>query len=110
MEGFGSRRRNNTGKFTSILSSDYKGMARHHRGQVDYFTVLQGALKIRAYDDTKQEINESTSPQIVKMPRFKELGNGKAIVIYFTSRLYDYANPDEERWPWSNLRMESSSP
>jgi dTDP-4-dehydrorhamnose 3,5-epimerase len=97
------------------LSASYPGMIRawhkHHRGQVDYFNVLQGALKICAYDDTKQEINEIISsedrPQIVRMPGrywhgFKNIGDKKAIVIYFTNRLYDYANPDEERSPWND--------
>jgi dTDP-4-dehydrorhamnose 3,5-epimerase-like enzyme len=43
-----------------------------HRGQVDYFIVLQGAIKIYAYDEKTGEINEIISgeekPQIVRMP------------------------------------------
>ncbi len=97
------------------LSASYPGMIRawhrHHGGQVDYFIVLQGALKISAYDDIKQEINEIISseekPQIVRMPGhywhgFKNIGDKKAIVLYFTNRLYDYSNPDEERRPWND--------
>jgi dTDP-4-dehydrorhamnose 3,5-epimerase len=48
-------------------------------------------------------------PQIVRMPRhywrgFKNIGDEKAIVMYFANRLYDdaNANPDEERIPLNN--------
>ena len=84
---------------------------RHLRGQVDYFLVLKGALKICAYEDESQELDEiiSTSQnlQIVRIPGhywhgFKVIGNETAFLLYFTNRLYDYKNPDEERRPWND--------
>jgi dTDP-4-dehydrorhamnose 3,5-epimerase len=100
------------------LSVSFPGMIRawhrHQRGQVDYFVVLQGAIKICAYDDLSGEINEIVSSeekiQVVRIPGhywhgFKSIGDKKAIVIYFVNRLYDYKNPDEERRPWNDPRI-----
>lgn len=97
------------------LSVSYPGMIRawhrHHRGQVDYFLVLQGALKICAYDEEKGEVNEIINSgeklQLVRIPGhywhgFKCIGNTKAVVVYFVNRLYDYKNPDEERRAWND--------
>jgi dTDP-4-dehydrorhamnose 3,5-epimerase len=97
------------------LSVSYPGIIRawhrHLRGQVDYFLVLQGALKICAYDDKKQEINEIISSseklQLVRIPGnywhgFKNISDKTALVVYFVNRLYDYKNPDEERRPWND--------
>ncbi len=84
---------------------------RHLRGQTDYFLVLRGALKICAFDEKTQELNEivSTSKdlQIIRMPGnywhgFKVVGNERAMLLYFTTRLYDRSNPDEERRPWDD--------
>jgi dTDP-4-dehydrorhamnose 3,5-epimerase len=84
---------------------------RHMRGQTDYFIVLRGAIKICAYDEKTGELNEiiSTSQdmQIVRMPGrywhgFKALGNEPAMLLYFTTKLYDFAHPDEERRPWND--------
>jgi dTDP-4-dehydrorhamnose 3,5-epimerase len=95
------------------LSVSYPGMIRawhrHKRGQVDYFLVLQGALKICAYDGS--ELNEvivsSEKLQLVRIPGnywhgFKNIGDTKAFTVYFVNRLYDYAAPDEERRPWND--------
>ena len=97
------------------LSVSYPGMIRawhrHHAGQVDYFLVLQGALKICAYDNEKQEINEIISSseklQIVRIPGsywhgFKNVGPKTALVVYFVNRLYNYKTPDEERRSWND--------
>jgi dTDP-4-dehydrorhamnose 3,5-epimerase len=81
---------------------------------VDYYIVLQGALKICAYDDTRGEINEIISSedklQIVRIPGhywhgFKNIGDKKAAVVYLVNRLYDYKNPDEERRPWNDVSI-----
>ncbi|MGE5187827.1 MAG: dTDP-4-dehydrorhamnose 3,5-epimerase family protein [Betaproteobacteria bacterium] len=84
---------------------------RHHRGQVDYFLALKGLIKICAFDDETRELNEVFSsgldPQIVRMPGkywhgFKALGDEPALLLYFTTRLYDAIDPDEERRPWDD--------
>ena len=97
------------------LSVSYPGMIRawhrHNKGQKDYFVVLQGSIKICAYDDASQELNEIISSseklQVVRMPGyywhgFKNIGHKECIVIYFVNRLYDYNTPDEERRPWND--------
>ena len=87
---------------------------KHVKGQTDYFIVLNGSIKICAYDEETEEITEivSTSQdlQIVRMPGhywhgFKVLGNNPAMLLYFTTRLYDHANPDEERRPWNDQKL-----
>ena len=84
---------------------------RHLKGQVDYFIVLKGAVKICAYNDETKELCEIIStgetPQIVRIPGkywhgFKVLGNENAWLLYFVNRLYDYSKPDEERRPWND--------
>ncbi len=84
---------------------------RHLKGQTDYFLVLKGAIKICAFDDKTAEINEVVSSalnlQLVRMPGhywhgFKALGDEPAVLLYFTTNLYDYATPDEERRPWND--------
>jgi dTDP-4-dehydrorhamnose 3,5-epimerase len=93
---------------------------RHVRGQVDYFLVLQGALKICAYDDrnespaTKGKLIEivasSQRPQIVRIPGmywhgFKNVNSEPSILVYFVNRLYDSKNPDEERRDWNDTAI-----
>jgi dTDP-4-dehydrorhamnose 3,5-epimerase len=97
------------------LSISYPGIIRawhrHERGQVDFFLVIKGALKICAYDDQTQELDEIVSSgdilQIVRIPGsywhgFKVVGNEPAILVYFVNRLYDFNNPDEIRRPWND--------
>lgn len=100
------------------LSISYPGVIRawhrHLRGQVDYFVVLQGAIKICAYHQESGELTEIVStghePQIVKIPGeywhgFKAIGNQPAWLLYFVNKLYDYQNPDEERRPWNDQNI-----
>ena len=84
---------------------------RHVKGQVDYFLALKGLIKICAFDDKTSEVNEiilsGLDLQVVRMPGhywhgFKALGNEPAMLLYFTTNLYDAANPDEERRPWND--------
>ena len=84
---------------------------RHVRGQVDYFLALRGLIKICAFDDNTGEVNEVISSgldlQVVRMPGhywhgFKALGDEPAMLLYFTTNLYDATNPDEERRPWND--------
>ena len=100
------------------LSSTYPGVIRawhrHLRGQTDYFLALKGAIEICAFDDKTQELNEVISDalnlQLVRIPGqywhgFKALGGESAMLLYFTTRLYDAANPDEERRPWNDMSL-----
>jgi dTDP-4-dehydrorhamnose 3,5-epimerase len=84
---------------------------RHLKGQVDYFAVLRGALKICIYDEENKELNEIVStgdiPQIVRVPGhywhgFKVVGNEPAYLVYFVNKVYNYSEPDEERRPWND--------
>ena len=102
------------------LSLSYPGMIRawhrHRRGQVDYLIVLQGMMKICAYDDeerssTRGHLDEIVASeerlQVVRLPGHywhgtKTLGIKPSLTLYFVSRLYDEKNPDEERRAWND--------
>ncbi len=102
------------------LSYSYPGMTRawhrHNRGQVDYFIVLEGSLKICAYDDNQKSashrqldeiVTSSRKPQVVRVPGHywhgtKALGDKPSLTVYCVNRLYDVNNPDEERRPWND--------
>ncbi|MEM3403454.1 MAG: dTDP-4-dehydrorhamnose 3,5-epimerase family protein [Nitrososphaeria archaeon] len=100
------------------LSYSYPGMVRawhrHLRGQVDYFIVVEGAMKICAYDDETKELDEVISSehrlQIVGVPGHywhgtKTVGNKPSLTVYFVTKLYDYKDPDEERRPWNDAAI-----
>jgi dTDP-4-dehydrorhamnose 3,5-epimerase len=92
---------------------------RHTRGQIDIFLVLQGSMKIVAYDDNTESktyhkmvevIVSEERLQIVKIPGYywhgtKTLGHKPSCTIYFVNNLYDYEAPDEERRPWNDSQI-----
>ncbi len=87
---------------------------RHLRGQNDYFIVIKGSIKIGGFDDETGELDEIVSSgqnlQLVRMPGhfwhgFKAVGDEPAFLIYFTTRLYNPKDPDEERRPWNDLTL-----
>src|SRR5215210_4914724 len=100
------------------LSQSYPGIIRawhrHAREQVDYFMVIQGTMKIVAYDDNKksltyQKIVEVVASeerlQLVRIPGHywhgtKTVSSEPSLAMYFVNNVYDYNNPDEERRPW----------
>lgn len=97
------------------LSFSYPDMVRawhrHLRGQVDYFVVAKGSMKICAYDDKTRQLSEIIASehklQVVRIPgRYwhgtKTIGNEPSLTIYFVSKLYENKNPDEERRPWND--------
>jgi dTDP-4-dehydrorhamnose 3,5-epimerase len=97
------------------LSVSYPGIIRawhkHVLNQVDYFICVKGTIKICTYDDKTRELDEFISTgndvKIIKVMGqywhgFKAIGNKSAWLIYFTNRLYNYKNPDEERRPWND--------
>lgn len=105
------------------LSFSYPGMIRgwhrHDRGQVDYFIVLKGSVKICAYDDsrtspTKDQLDEIVASgeklQVVRIPGHywhgtKTLGVEPSLTVYGVNRLYDVKNPDEERRAWNDSNI-----
>lgn len=97
------------------LSFSYPGIVRawhrHLRGQVDFFLVVKGAMKICAYDDETAHLVEVVGSadklQLVKVPGHywhgtKTVSSEPSLTVYFTTRLYDYSDPDEERRPWND--------
>ena len=97
------------------FSITYPGVVRawhkHERGQVDYFIVMKGGIKICAYDQGSKELNELISSgenlQVIRIPGyywhgFKVLGNDPAYLLYFVNRLYNSNEPDELRRPWND--------
>jgi dTDP-4-dehydrorhamnose 3,5-epimerase len=121
------------GFFTEIFRSDWKELLgedsiqqanfsitypgiirawhRHEKGQVDYFVVIKGGIKICAYDESSKELNELISSgenlQVVKIPGyywhgFKVIGNNPAYLLYFVNRLYNSDKPDELRMLWND--------
>ncbi|MCW4005063.1 MAG: dTDP-4-dehydrorhamnose 3,5-epimerase family protein [Candidatus Bathyarchaeota archaeon] len=100
------------------LSITYPGIIRawhrHLRGQTDYFVAVKGAIKICGYDEETGELDEIVSTganlQVVRMPGhywhgFKAVGDAPAMLLYFTTNLYDVADPDEERRSWSDSTL-----
>lgn len=102
------------------VSVSYPGIVRawhrHRRGQVDYFLVLRGAMKICAYDDDPDSpsrgqlveiVVSGDVPQLVRVPGHywhgtKCVSPEPSLLVYFVNRLYDYVDPDEERRPWDD--------
>jgi len=107
----------------SNLSVSYPGMIRawhrHARGQIDYYVVVKGTVKISVYDNDKQSktfgnlteiVSSSEKLQIVRVPGhywhgIKTLGTETSMLVYFINNLYDYENPDEERSPWNTAEI-----
>ena len=111
----------NTDWITQInLSKSYSGIVhawhRHDKGQIDYLLVIDGTLKIVAYDDESSsptqghicEITVSSEQlELVRIPGnywhgHKSVGSSDAVSIYMVTQLYDYENPDEERRVWND--------
>jgi len=100
------------------LSVTYPNIIRawhkHERGQVDYFLVIHGALKICAYDENSRELEEIVSTgenqQIVRIPGdywhgFQVLGQDSATLVYFVNKPYDCKKPDELRRSWNDATV-----
>ena len=97
------------------LSYSYPGMIRawhrHLQGQVDYFLVIKGAMKICAYDERTKSLVEVFStgekPALVRIPGHylhgtKTISSIPSLTIYFANMLYNYEFPDEERKSWND--------
>jgi dTDP-4-dehydrorhamnose 3,5-epimerase len=102
------------------FSISFPGMIRawhrHTRGQIDYLVVFKGSLKICLYDDeegskTRGQLDEIIASeerlQVVRVPGHywhgtKAISSEPSTLVYFTTKLYDYKNPDEQRRPWND--------
>jgi dTDP-4-dehydrorhamnose 3,5-epimerase len=105
--------------FSMSYPSMIRAWHRHNRGQVDYLIVLRGAQKICVYDDadkskSKGQLDEIIASgerlQAVRVPGHywhgtKAIGDIPSVLVYFTTKLYDYDNPDEERRPWNDPKI-----
>ena len=100
------------------LSYSYPQMVRawhrHQLGQVDYFLVLKGAMKICAYDEKTRRLAEvigsEKKPMLIRIPGYyyhgaKTISSEPSLNVYFVNRLSDYKNPDEERRPWNDPQI-----
>jgi dTDP-4-dehydrorhamnose 3,5-epimerase len=104
--------------FSTTYPKIIRAWHKHLKGQTDYFIALKGAIKICAYDEKTKELNEIVSTgqdlQIVRMPGhywhgYKVISDESAMLLYFTTKHYDYALPDEERRPWDDQKIIPSS-
>lgn len=97
---------------------------RHNKGQNDYTICLSGSIKLCAYDDredseTRGELDEiflngKERLQIARIQGscwhgYKSISNEPALIVYGTSRLYEYKSPDEDRRPWNDQLVIPSS-
>jgi len=95
---------------------------RHQKGQIDYFVVLQGSMRICVYDEKTRRLDEIISSehkiQIVRIPGHywhgtKTIGNKPSLLVYFVTKLYDHHNPDEDRRKWNDptiIKSETKQP
>jgi len=100
--------------FSYTYPTAIRAWHRHLRGQVDYFLVVKGMIKICAFNDETSELNEVISSsmdlQVVRVPGhywhgFKALGTEPAMLVYFTTNLYNPTDPDEERRAWNDSTL-----
>lgn len=84
---------------------------KHVKGQVDYFLVLKGAMKICAYEEETGRMAEVVASEsklsLVRIPGkylhgTKTVSSEPSLTVYFVTRLYDYQNPDEVRRHWND--------
>lgn len=107
----------------SYYSLSYPGIIRawhrHTRGQIDHFVCPQGRIKVGIYDEredssTEGELNTFVigehDQKAIRIPGdcwhgFKVVGDERAMLINFPTKLYDYDDPDEERLPHDTDRI-----
>jgi len=89
---------------------------RHARGQVDYIIVIEGTVRIAIYNDLSGSSTHGTVEDIivsgeklqaVRVPGHywhgtKNIGDKPSLTLYFCTKLYNHADPDEERRPWND--------
>jgi dTDP-4-dehydrorhamnose 3,5-epimerase len=99
----------------SVLNPNViKAWHRHAKGQVDYFIVIQGTIRLCVYDEKTKQLDEIIlaglphgTLKIVRVPGrywhgLKNIASNQAVYLYFVTKLYDYKHPDEERKDWDS--------
>lgn len=113
------------GKFPEQASLSYsqpgivRGWHRHLRGQNDYFCVVQGQMKVVAWDGdpasptfgqmAEADVSERRL-QIVRVPghhwhAIRTTGASPSLTVYFVTNQYDPRDPDELRMAWDDPRV-----
>ena len=100
------------------VSYSYPGIVRawhrHERGQVDYFLVLKGAMKICAFEESTgrmaEVIGSDKRLQLIRIKGSylhgtKTISSKPSLTVYFVSNLYDYEKPDEIRVAWNDPKI-----
>ncbi len=105
--------------FSKSKSGVIRAWHKHNFGQIDYFLVTKGKMKICIYDGNKKSntfgklveiLAGDDEFKIVKVPGHhwhgtKTVSDIPSETIYFLTNLYDYENPDEERLDWNDLSI-----
>ena len=87
---------------------------KHPNTQTDYFTALEGAIKICAYDPTTAEITEIISTQnnlqTVRIPGqywhgYRVISYQAAKVLHFSTKIYDSKKPNKQKKPWNDATI-----
>jgi dTDP-4-dehydrorhamnose 3,5-epimerase len=100
------------------LSYSYPAIVRawhkHMRGQVDYFLVIKGAMKVCAYEESTKKLVEiigyGDKLTLIRIPGHylhgtRTISSEPSLTMYFTNKLYNYQSPDEERVPWNDPKI-----
>jgi len=91
----------------------------YHKIQTDYFTCLQGKMRLVLYDDrknskTKGQIQEfiisPENPILVSIPPgiyhgFESADNKEAVALNIPTELYNREHPDEYRLPFNTDKI-----
>ena len=90
-----------------------------HKKQTDVWFPLKGNMQIVLYDmrddspthgQTQVIYAGENNPMLILIPPqiahgYRVLGNIPATLFYHTSEAYDAQNPDEERIPWNDPKI-----
>ena len=84
---------------------------KHPNTQTDYFMVLEGSIKICAYDPATAELTEIISThnnlQAVRIPGhywhgYRVISYQAAKVLHFSTKIYDPKKPNKQRRSWND--------
>jgi len=105
---------NNHPSQTSLIESYpyiIRAWHRNLKGQINYFTTLEGSTKICVFDEKTQELNEIISTknnlQTIRVPAsywhgFRVISMQPAKILYSTSQINDSKQTDHQTRPWND--------